>query len=50
MTPSAQPLDQGIIQAFKFHYRRHLMEKLLDCVEICQFVSDFTTVSVLDAV
>ena len=51
MTAGAQPLDQGIIQAFKLHYRRHLMEKLLACAEICQSASDFTNrVSVLDAV
>lgn len=33
MTSKLQPLDQGIIKCFKFHYRRRILEKILDSFE-----------------
>lgn len=33
MTSKLQPLDQGIIKSFKFHYRRRILEKVLDSFE-----------------
>lgn len=51
MTAGAQPLDQGIIQTFKLHYRKQLMERLLISAESCKSASEFTSrISILDAV
>ncbi|CAH1961315.1 unnamed protein product [Acanthoscelides obtectus] len=33
MTSKLQHLDQGIIKSFKFHYKRRIMEKILDGFE-----------------
>lgn len=33
MTSKLQPLDQGIIKSFKFHYKRRILQKVLDGFE-----------------
>lgn len=50
-TSKLQPLDLGIIRAFKARYRKHLMRHLVANMEKCDTVTELTKkLSVLDAV
>ena len=49
-TSLIQPLDQGIIQNTKVHYRRLITRRLLDCVGNGKSVTDFVkSITLLDA-
>lgn len=51
MTSALQPLDQGIIQAFKLYYRRALLSKCVYSADNCKTAVDFTSsITALDAV
>jgi hypothetical protein len=32
VTTNLQPLDQGVIQNFKLHYKEFLLEKIIECL------------------
>ena len=50
-TTDLQPLDQGVIQAAKIHYRKKLMKKVLELLDAGQDVSQLLkNVTVIDAV
>lgn len=50
-TSKLQPLDLGIIRAFKARYRRHMMESLLVKIDECNHASELCkSITVLDAV
>lgn len=50
-TSHLQPLDQGVIRAFKAHYRRLVLERLLSVMDNIQSADEITKkISVLDAV
>ncbi|XP_041372802.1 tigger transposable element-derived protein 6-like [Gigantopelta aegis] len=50
-TSVLQPLDQGIIKAFKTRYRKHMMRSLILQMEDCANVSELCkAITVLDAV
>ena len=50
-TAFTQPLDLGIIQAFKLHYRKRMMRKLVSMMSKVTSVSDLTKrINVLDAI
>lgn len=50
-TSHLQPLDQGIIRAFKAHYRRYVLERLLRSIETINSIDEITRqLSVLDVV
>ena len=47
MTSIVQPLDQGIIHAFKTKYRRQMLQVKLDAIGSCSQIKD---IDVLDAI
>lgn len=47
MTSKLQPLDQGIIKSFKFHYRRRILQKILNNFET---YSSIPKIDLLDCV
>ena len=47
-TSEIQPCDQGIINALKFHYRKNMVRKLMDCIDSGKKVEDFK-ITLLDA-
>lgn len=50
-TSHLQPLDQGIIQAFKLHYRKFLLKAVISRCEECKSANEIAmSVNVLDAI
>ena len=51
MTAVSQPMDQGVIQTLKLHYRSAVLSKLLSVADSCKSSTEFSSkVSVLDAI
>jgi hypothetical protein len=51
LTSAVQPLDQGVINNFKQHYRKFVIQHLVSIAETCPTASDFVqSVTVLDAI
>lgn len=50
-TSHLQPLDQGIIQAFKLHYRKFLLQAIISRAEECKSANEIASfINVLDAI